>query len=198
MARCVQVVEAASHSGKPEGRPVPIYNNVVSEQLLFERKTACRTAGKNIFGRRAKSAAMSVFLKNSLSERLRRALLALSCPFVAEPMLKIRFSLEKVKKYVKNLWGGGIFFIYLRREMFVEALIPGVLNGGFCRLFGHFSEPAKGCRSVDWGTQVSDMQHIEVDKAGCALLRPELQPRSDCQHSELSDSEHAGQGTGTE
>lgn len=149
MARCVQVVEAASHSGKPEGRPVPIYKNVLSEQLLFERKTACRTAGKNIFGRRAKSAAMSVFLKNSLSERLRRALLALSCPFVAEPMLKIRFSLEKVKKYVKNLWGGGIFFIYLRREMFVEALIPGVLNGGFYRLFGHFSEPAKGCRLVD-------------------------------------------------
>ncbi len=112
VARCVQVVEAASHSGKPEGRPVPIYNNVVSEQLLFERKTACRTAGKNIFGRRAKSAAMSVFLKNSLSERLRRALLALSCPFVAEPMLKIRFSSEKVKKYVKNLWGGE-FFSYI-------------------------------------------------------------------------------------
>ena len=62
----------------------------------------------------------------------------------SETLFNPNFSMKKLLSLLLLVFvGGGIFFIYLRREMFVEALIPGVLNGGFYRLFGHFPSRRK-------------------------------------------------------
>ena len=81
---------------------------------------------KNFGSRRHPTARFLRFVRNRVGSRL-----ALT-----------NFSV-KTEKISGKFVGGGIFFIYLRREMFVEALIPGVLNGGFYRLFGHFPSRRK-------------------------------------------------------
>ena len=50
------------------------------------------------------------FLKKFAFRTAREALFALLYPIRTRRWLKIRFFVEKVKKYVKNLWGGGNFF----------------------------------------------------------------------------------------
>ncbi|MDE6508556.1 MAG: hypothetical protein K2L04_08875 [Alistipes sp.] len=69
--------------------------------------------------------------------------------------------MEKVKKYVKNLWGGEIFFIYLRRGIIVDALIPNIPERGIDRLFGHGFGSAKNSAGRILKVQGIDLQHIK-------------------------------------
>ena len=84
------------------------------------------------------------FLKNSVSKRAPGLLFALPRSFFAEAVRMLRYFFEKVKKYVKNLWGGGIFFIYLRRETNVKKPIPDVPRGNIHGSSGSDSASAKG------------------------------------------------------